>query len=389
MRSKKAPWNEKRTRSRWAYSHPLQKHNRTPSSIPAIAIMKTNSMKLANKYLVGFAAIAVGISTLGCETMTSGSAASKKKKKDSSWFSFKKKEYQIPQSMTATWSHDILTLPGKAPTRGFGGRFYFYNEKTQAIPVDGDLVVYGFDDTNKQQTTEDLSQANKRFRFTAEQFTTHFTEGELGASYSVWIPWDEAYGAPKKIMLIPTFLTKDGRTVRGAAASLNLPGMSKDQPFDGQVQQASAHMPNSQPNLNFGGQYPTNQQSGLRSTTIQVPPSSLMRQSFTPDPQVTAANMSFNQFGQNPAGTPVSLSPPQFFPPTQEQLTQPIAAASQAAAPQASVANQNKMSTMGPNGWVSPVYLQPDWSSLSPRSVPNQFQAPASQAAQPSAYPTR
>jgi hypothetical protein len=346
--------------------------------------MKMNSMKLTNKYLVGLAVIAVGFSAIGCETMTSDSAASKKKKKDSSWFSFKKKEYQIPQSMTATWSHDILTLPGKAPTRGFGGRFYFYNEKTQAIPVDGDLVVYGFDDTNKQQSTEDLSQANKRFRFTSEQFTTHFTEGELGASYSVWIPWDEAYGAPKKIMLIPTFLTKDGRTVRGAAASLNLPGVSKDRPDDFSVQQASALIPNSQPNLNNGGQYPSNQQSGLRSTTIQVPPSSLMRQSFAPEPQLTSTNMPFNQFGQNPASTPVSLSAPQFFSPPQEQLPQPSGAT-----PQAPVSNQNKMSTMGPNGWVSPVYVQPDWSSLSPRSVPNQFQAPASQAAQPSAYPTR
>ena len=343
--------------------------------------MKTNSMKLAKRYLVGFAAIAVGFSTLGCETMTSDSAASKKKKKDSSWFSFKKKEYQVPQSMTATWSHDILTLPGKAPTRGFGGRFYFYNEKTQAIPVDGDLVVYGFDDTNKQQSTEDLSQANKRFRFTAEQFTTHFTEGELGASYSVWIPWDEAYGAPKKIMLIPTFLTKDGRTVRGAAASLNLPGVSKEQPPEAGVQQASALMPS----IPSNGMDSTNKPSGLRTTTIQVPSSSLMRQSFAPDAQLPVTNMPLNQFGQNTSSNmPVSLTAPQFFPPPQEQLPQPSIAT-----PQTPAANQNKTSTMGPNGWVSPVYVQPDWSSLSPRSVPNQFQAPASQAAQPSAYPTR
>jgi hypothetical protein len=368
-------------RNRRASALPL--HKPTHTSIPAIAIMKTNSMKLANKYLVGFAAIAVGFSTIGCETMTSDSAASKKKKKDSSWFSFKKKEYQIPQSMTATWSHDILTLPGKAPTRGFGGRFYFYNEKTQAIPVDGDLVVYGFDDTNKQQSTEDLSQANKRFRFTSEQFTTHFTEGELGASYSVWIPWDEAYGAPKKIMLIPTFLTKDGRTVRGAAASLNLPGVSKEQPRETTVQQASALLPSSQPNLNNGGQFPSNPESGLRTTTIQVPPSSLMRQSFTPESQISTSNLPLNQFGQSTTNGPVSLTAPQFFPPPQEQLTRP-AAASPISSP-----NQSKMSTMGPNGWVSPVYAQPDWSSLSPRSAPNQFQAPASQAAQPSVYPTR
>ena len=130
---------------------------------------------------------------LGCESLTTGSSAGKKKKKDSgSWFTFKKKEYQVPQSMTVTWSNDILTLAGKPPTRGFGGRFFFYNEKTQAIPVDGDLIVYGFDDTFRKHNGEDLGQAEKRFRFTSEQFTTHFSESELGASYSVWIPWDEA-----------------------------------------------------------------------------------------------------------------------------------------------------------------------------------------------------
>ena len=363
---------------------PTSNSAHSSANVPKIANMKIISTKPAKNHLVKLAMIAVAISISGCESMTSDSTASKKKKKDSSWFSFKKKEYQIPQSMTATWSHDILTLPGKAPTRGFGGRFYFYNEKTQAIPVDGDLVVYGFDDTNKQQSTEDLSQANKRFRFTAEQFTTHFTEGELGASYSVWIPWDEAYGAPKKIMLIPTFLTKDGRTVRGAAASLNLPGISKDQPQDGAVQQASVLMPTSQPSTtDFNTSSPT-QSSGLRTTTIQVPSSSLMRQSFTPDSPFAGSNVSANQFGQNSSNPPVSLSAPQFFPPPQEAFAQP-----NSAAPQAPASSQNRMSTMGSNGWVSPVYAQPDWSGLSPRSVPNQFQAQASQAAQPSAYPTR
>jgi len=344
--------------------------------------MKINSMKLAKRHLLGLAAIALAATSIGCESLTGDSAASKKKKKDSSWFSFKKKEYQVPQSMTATWASDVLTLPGKAPTRGFGGRFYFYNEKTQAIPVDGDLVVYGFDDTNRQQVTEDLSQANKRFRFTAEQFTTHFTEGELGASYSVWIPWDEAYGAPKKIMLIPTFLTKEGRTLRGVAASLNLPGVVKHGQNEMPVQQASALMPNTFPNLN--PQSSPNEMSGLRTTTIQVPSSSLMRQTRSPEIQFPGSDFSQNGFAPNllnPNGMPAQ----QFLPNPQEQL-QPSANDD---GQQMVNSSQNEMSKMNANGWVSPVYSHPDWSGLSPRSVPNQFQAPTSQAAQPSAYPTR
>ena len=95
--------------------------------------MNISSMKRAKKYLLGLAVIAIAATAVGCESLTMDSAASKKKKKDASWFSFKKKEYKNPQSMTATWSHDILTLPGKAPTRGFGGRFYFYDEKTHYL----------------------------------------------------------------------------------------------------------------------------------------------------------------------------------------------------------------------------------------------------------------
>lgn len=174
--------------------------------------------------------VALGLTTtlVGCASFTTSDAKSAKKDSTKSWFSFKKeKEYQIPQNLNVVWTYDILTLPGKPATRGFGGRFYFYNEKTQAIPVDGELMVYGFDDTTGTVDERDLSQAAKRFKFTAEQLTSHFSEGQLGASYSVWIPWDVAPGEEKKIMLIPTFIAKDGRLVKGAAATVNLPGKKR------------------------------------------------------------------------------------------------------------------------------------------------------------------
>lgn len=365
--------------------------------------MKINSMNLAKKYLVGCTAIAISLSSVGCESLTTDSAASKKKKKDSSWFSFKKKEYQTPQSMTVTWTHDILTLPGKAATRGFGGRFYFYNEKTQAIPVDGDLVVYGFDDTHKQKPTEDLNQASKRFRFTAEQFTTHFTEGELGASYSVWIPWDEAYGAPKKIMLIPTFLNKEGRMVRGAAASLNLPGSSNEDPNEGIIQQTSGVIPTALPGqmIDLRKSGVASEVSGLRTTTIQVPSGSLMRHTQAPE---QLPNLSEIQSQQLAAATNILaasyLSPnaggmnsASIATPTQASFEQPLQPASSSntsfGAATTMPVTQNKMSTRNVNGWVLPEYAPMNWSGLSPRSVPSQFPVPTSQGVQPASYPTR
>lgn len=368
------------------------------------------------KPLLGCVSIAFAFALVGCETVMIDSNGNKRKKKDASWFSFKKKEYQIPQSMTVTWSHDILTLPGKAPTRGFGGRFYFYNEKTQAIPVEGDLVVYGFDDTHKQKSTEDLNLATKRFRFTAEQLTTHFTEGELGASYSVWIPWDEAYGPAKKIMLIPTFLAKDGKMVRGTAASLNLPGSGEDT-NEGVIQQMSAMIPVSAPNpkIDLRGAPAANPESGLRTTTIQVPTSSLMHGVGGAPTASNGATGGQNDAWQMPqSSNTIQASYTQaasFVPnsnihethlnnaPTANVSGVNDAAASSAMAATAGLATASfgppkamtlpKMSTKHVNGWVTPEYSPMDVSSLAPRSAPNQFQAQASPNAPSWPYPTK
>lgn len=209
-------------------------------------------------------------SSAGCASLTGD--PSKGKKKDSSWSWFKKKEYQFPQSINVTWSHDIFTAEGKIPTRGFGGRIYFYNEKNQAIPVDGELTVYGFDDTHRNHAGMGVESADKKFKFTAEQFTTHFSESDLGASYSIWIPWDQAPGESKKIMLIPTFKTKEGRLIKGNAASLLLPGPPGSEKFP-EVIQASAKSSNSYPSPSLGSpqQLSTQPTSTQRTTTLQMP----------------------------------------------------------------------------------------------------------------------
>lgn len=138
-----------------------------------------------------------------------------------------KKEYQKPNSLSVIWSPDVLTLTGKPPTRGFGGRVYFYNDRTQAVPVEGDLIVHGYRGDPILGESEQV-QADKTFRFTAEQLTGHFSPSELGASYSVWIPWDAADGLRQEITLIPTFKGLDGHIVQGAPAKLFLPGRSLD-----------------------------------------------------------------------------------------------------------------------------------------------------------------
>jgi hypothetical protein len=183
---------------------------------------------MSRKYLiVAFSGMMV---FSGCQSLTSKSDSSAPAAKKSSWFKFGKKEYQTPQSMAVIWKEDTIFVPGKAPTRGFGGRVYFYNEKSQAIPVEGELTVYGYDESQPHHAKINPDQADKKFKFTSEQFTKHFSESQLGASYSIWIPWDGVGGPTKKVALLPTFVTTDGKLVRGESSTQVLPGQGPAEP---------------------------------------------------------------------------------------------------------------------------------------------------------------
>lgn len=127
--------------------------------------------------------------------------------------------YPNPQKMAVTWAPDVIMRTGSTPTRGFGGRVFFYDEKTRPVPVDGELAIQAF------IPGPDGKPVNlKRYGFTAEQFTRHYSQTDLGGSYSIWIPWDAVGGDETKITLIPSFRTKEGKMVNGTASVVLLPG---------------------------------------------------------------------------------------------------------------------------------------------------------------------
>lgn len=206
---------------------------------------------------------------VGCSSMTQKKSG--KKEGPFSSLQFWKKPYQQPQKVAVLWSHDVLTVPGKPPTRGFGGRMYFYNEKSQAIPVEGDLIVYGYDES-KRVANQDNPQPDKTFKFTAEQFTEHYSESDLGASYSVWIPWDGAEGLQKEITLIPTFRSSKGEIVQGSATKVLLPGRKVSGGESAPAVQSVSFEERKIPTVT--GTLPTGLQSesGFGTTTISLPP---------------------------------------------------------------------------------------------------------------------
>jgi hypothetical protein len=198
-------------------------------------------------------AVALLLTTVGCTTFTKNlqSAndtlpwnveAAKTRKLDST-----------PVRIAAVWTHDIVNVPGSKPVQGFGGRIYFYNHEQKAIKVDGELVVYTFDDTDASQQGVANRNPDRKFVFRADQLQTHLSDSELGPSYSFWIPWQEFGGEQRLISLVPVFMPIEGRNVTGHFSKTSLPG--KHRP-----------LPTAEHQDQFAASAPTN--LGLRSKTI-------------------------------------------------------------------------------------------------------------------------
>ena len=144
-----------------------------------------------------------------------------------SWLGFgqpriKESKYAVPARLAVLWSPAMLNEAGKAPVRGFGGRIYFYDSKNKAISVEGQLVVYAYD--NNKPGGGDSKVPDRKFCFTPEQFTRHYSPTEMGASYSIWLPWDEIGKPQADISLVPIFTSSSGALVMGQSSRATLPG---------------------------------------------------------------------------------------------------------------------------------------------------------------------
>jgi hypothetical protein len=133
-----------------------------------------------------------------------------------------KPEPQIPARLITSWSNTVLTRPGQPAKRGFGGRLIFQGPASEEpIRVDGQLVVYAYDDTDRPAYE---TQPSRRYIFPADQLVHYESDSKLGPSYSVWLPWDEVGGPEKKISLIARFEPKGGPVVVGEQTKHFLPG---------------------------------------------------------------------------------------------------------------------------------------------------------------------
>ena len=129
----------------------------------------------------------------------------------------------IPDRILPVWTDSVLHQPSQPGVRGFGGRVYFYGkENTEPVEVDGNFAVYVFDaDDNTPSDQKPL----RKYVFTADQFKTHMSKTSMGPSYSVWIPWGEVGGPPRRLSLISRFEGREGGTTISDPTIKMLPGV--------------------------------------------------------------------------------------------------------------------------------------------------------------------
>jgi hypothetical protein len=138
---------------------------------------------------------------------------------------------EAPSRLVGTWTDTVLHQTGKQPQRGFGGRLIFYGEDAEKpVLVDGQLVIYAFDETNREPTD---NKPTRRYVFPPDQMARRMSKTELGPSYSFWLPWDEVGGPQIEISLIARFEPQGGAIVIGEQTRHLLPGESTPAPIAG------------------------------------------------------------------------------------------------------------------------------------------------------------
>lgn len=165
----------------------------------------------------------------GCATSVHNSM--KPTDKTSSWTSIsqqdrkksRKKSQTPPESMAVIWKDNTYESEKGLVVRGFEGRVYFHDSNNEPIKATGDLIVYGFDDS---QATPDFKSKTptKKFIITAEELESNYVETHIGPSYRVWIPWEPVGGTRKTINLIPILKMADGKIIRSGSSINVLPG---------------------------------------------------------------------------------------------------------------------------------------------------------------------
>ena len=132
---------------------------------------------------------------------------------------------QEARRSVAVWSPAARVVNGVSE-RGFAARVTFFgNDPKKGVKVDGDIVVYAFDEYPNRSAGN--TKPDKSYPFLAEDLKhLQSYSKKLGYSYSLWVPWDNAGpdGERKTVSLNVKCVPKNGSPFNSGQAKCVLPG---------------------------------------------------------------------------------------------------------------------------------------------------------------------
>jgi hypothetical protein len=180
-------------------------------------------MNMSPRHRFSTILIATAILALsGCKTPLAESMKLDKLNEHMPWHDPDAPREGVPTKVVGNWVDAVHYQEGKKPQRGFGGKLLFYdNEGDAPILVDGELIVYAFNEQGRASTD---NMPTRRYVFPTSELTKLMSVSELGAGYSVWLPWDEAGGPEAEVSLICRFSPKAGPVLVSEQTRQLLPG---------------------------------------------------------------------------------------------------------------------------------------------------------------------
>jgi len=107
------------------------------------------------------------------------------------------------------------------PARGFAGQIMFFNVDESPVKVDGKVVIYQYD--RYDEAAEDSTPIHS-FTFEPEAWNVHCSEGTLGHTYSVFVPYMRKHKESVNCGLRVEFYCADGRRVSSGITPILLHG---------------------------------------------------------------------------------------------------------------------------------------------------------------------
>lgn len=248
---------------------------------------------------------------------TSESKSEKKQEKE------EKIEYGIPTSIAVVWVDSVLTPPGRPSVRGFGGRAFFYNEDGEAVRVDGDFVVYAYNDTNDRLKS---NVPDRKYVFRSQELQGHHTDSEFGPCYNFWVPWDQVGGERTTVTLLPQLVLAPDQKVQGMQSVNVLPGKESAtdmHPLVEEVSRSTTRIRSPSPtrqvsydeeeNLLEGNNPSTINRTSIKSSRVEIP-ASVARKMQETQMRIYQQQQRLNAMGsqaqsQEPESTQLNLTP--------------------------------------------------------------------------------